>query len=426
MAELRAVVNGYELIRPRGIGLTKTQTRSWLAYENEHARLDEEVFRPAATDIDNIVSRAYGHAGLAVDRRLRFDDAISRSVSQARESIRAARRGLDSTARDTVSRTHDLGREHEATVEAYLHDLLARVARLDLTPLSDDDIAAARSAYETSIASTEHANVMAIESVTSQLAGLVWPEGSGEDQVTFYDQVEALETDLDALREQTEQDLELAQLGAAIEVINHEFEGTINNIRRNLRRLKAWADANPALRGPYRDLRSSFEHLDGYLRLFTPLHRRLYRSAIEISGAEIDKYLHDVFDRKLTDANVTLVATEPFLALRIMHYPSVLYPVFINLVDNAIYWLTDYRGDRVITLDARNGTMMVRDSGPGISSRDGESVFEFGFTRKPGGRGYGLYIAREVLKREGWLLELSKPRPNSGAEFIIRKSEVRE
>jgi signal transduction histidine kinase len=244
------------------------------------------------------------------------------------------------------------------------------------------------------------------------------------DQVTFYDEIEALETDVSALQEQTEQDLELAQLGAAIEVINHEFESTIQNIRRNLRRIKAWADANPALREPYRDLRASFEHLDGYLRLFTPLHRRLYRAAVEISGAEIAKYLHDVFDRKLTDAGVDFLATGSFQDLRVLQYPSVLYPVFVNVVDNAIYWLSEYHGERRITLDAQGSTMIVRDSGPGVSSRDRESIFEFGFTRKPGGRGYGLYIARKVLEREGWLLEVSPYRADCGAEFIIRKTEV--
>jgi signal transduction histidine kinase len=423
-SELRAASGSYEIARPRGVGLTKAQTRSWLTYENERARLDEQIFRPANANIDNIISRAFNHAGVAIHRRLRFDDAINRSLVHAKDAIRAVRRELDSTARGAVTRTHDLGRDREAVVDAYVQDVLARVARLEIDGLSDEDFAMTRSSYEDAVASMERTHVTALESVISQLTSLVWPEGAGDDQVTFYDEVEALETDLDALREQTEQDLELAQLGAAIEVINHEFEGTINNMRRNLRRIKAWADANPALRGPYRDLRSSFEHLDGYLRLFTPLHRRLYRTAVEISGAEIDKYLHDVFDRKLADASVDLLATKSFLDMRVMQYPSVLYPVFVNLVDNAIYWLSEYRGERSITLDIRGGAMIVRDSGPGVSMRDEGSIFEFAFTRKPGGRGYGLYISREVLRREGWLLELSTPKPNSGAEFVIRKAEV--
>ena len=37
----------------------------------------------------------------------------------------------------------------------------------------------------------------------------------------------------------------------AIEIINHEFAGTIRSVRNNLRRLRAWADANAGLRELY-------------------------------------------------------------------------------------------------------------------------------------------------------------------------------
>lgn len=249
-----------------------------------------------------------------------------------------------------------------------------------------------------------------------------FPNGDIHAVTNSLDEVEALETDLEALRERADEDLEMIQLGTAIEIINHEFEGTVNAIRRSLRRIKSWADANPALREPYRDLRASFEHLDGYLRLFTPFHRRLYRTPVEIAGAEIEKFLRDVFEKKLEAAEVELVATKAFGEHRVVQFPSVIYPVFVNLVDNALYWLADYRGQRTITLDARGQKLIVRDSGPGIPARDRDAVFEFGFSRKPGGSGYGLFISREVLRREGWSLELSPTSPDAGAEFVISEA----
>ena len=45
-----------------------------------------------------------------------------------------------------------------------------------------------------------------------------------------------------ALRERSEADLELTQLGMALTVINHEFENSIRAVRTSLRRLKSWAD----------------------------------------------------------------------------------------------------------------------------------------------------------------------------------------
>ena len=50
------------------------------------------------------------------------------------------------------------------------------------------------------------------------------------------------------------------------------------------RRFRAWADVNEQLADVYHAIRVSFEHLDSYLTLFTPLHRRLYRSEIEDQG----------------------------------------------------------------------------------------------------------------------------------------------
>lgn len=425
-AELRTVADSYLLTRPRGVGLTKAQTKTWMAYENERTRLDEEVFVPAAEMVDRKVSAAYESVGIGIDQRLRFDEALRSASGRTSESVRDAKRQLDHTSTQALQRSQSLGRDRVAVTESFIQNLLARAARLDVGRLSDDRFASTRASYETELADEMRIQLAALNSVTNQISAIVWPESAEGEQVTFYDEVEALESDLDALRDQTERDLELAQLGAAIEIINHEFAGTINAIRRSLRRIKSWADANPALREPYRDLRSSFEHLDGYLRLFTPLQRRLYRTAVEISGAEIEKFLRNVFERRLDSSGITFCATESFAELHVLQYPSVLYPVFVNLVDNAIYWLTDYRGKKLITLDSKDGSMIVRDSGPGISARDQEAIFEFGFSRKPGGTGYGLSISSEILKREGWSLRLMPAHAKTGAEFVIEKDRDNE
>jgi signal transduction histidine kinase len=228
----------------------------------------------------------------------------------------------------------------------------------------------------------------------------------------------ALEDEVLTLRERADADLEMTQLGMALDIINHEFSNTIRAIRNGLRRLKAWAEANPKLQPIYRDIFDSFSHLDGYLTLFTPLNRRLYRTAIEITGSNIATYLNDLFKERLARHEIELITTKAFRDMTIKGYPSTFYPIFINLVDNAIFWLKDRPQPRKIRLDGQGSTFIVTDNGPGISSRDREAIFELGFTRKPGGRGMGLYISREVLKKEGYQLQLSD-NTNGGTTFII-------
>lgn len=158
----------------------------------------------------------------------------------------------------------------------------------------------------------------------------------------------------------------------------------------------------------YDSIRASFEHLDGYLTLFTPLQRRLYRKAVEIRGSEIGDFLEELFRSRLMRHDVTLTVTSAFNEAKIVGFPSSFYPVFVNLVDNAIFWLSQQNPqcERRIELDERNGALLVADSGPEVDMRDQEAIFDFGFTRKPGGRGMGLHIGRESLRRVGFDLQL--------------------
>ncbi len=221
------------------------------------------------------------------------------------------------------------------------------------------------------------------------------------------------------LEEEVEADAQLTQLGMAIEIIGHEFSGTIRSVRNGLRRLKAWADVNEGLVELHDSIRASFDHLDGYLTLFTPLQRRLYRRAVEIRGSEIRKFLGDLFGARLTRHDVSFKATKAFDDARIVGFPSNFYPVFVNLVDNAIFWLAqqNHQVERTIKLDECGGTLLIADSGPGVDVRDREAIFEFGFSRKPGGRGMGLHIARETLRRIGFDLQLLNG--DGGATFGV-------
>lgn len=53
------------------------------------------------------------------------------------------------------------------------------------------------------------------------------------------------------------------------------------------------------LEGVYNNIKVNFEHLDGYLNLFTPLNRRLNRKREEIGLLEIKTFLIDLFKSRL-------------------------------------------------------------------------------------------------------------------------------
>ena len=82
--------------------------------------------------------------------------------------------------------------------------------------------------------------------------------------------------------------------------------------------------------------------------------------------------------------------------------------------------------DRRIWFDLEGRTLIVGDNGPGIPARDRDVVFEPGFTRKPGGRGLGLYIARNELWRVGYRLVVADAPGGVGTVFRIEPVENKD
>jgi signal transduction histidine kinase len=230
--------------------------------------------------------------------------------------------------------------------------------------------------------------------------------------------MEATEQELLVLRDRSTLDAEMVQLGMAVAIINHEFKAAAIKIRNAVRGLRKWATANQDLTPIYQAISENFAHLDAHLALFTPLQRRLYRKPVVVNGRDINHYVAELFSMRLARHAVSISTTEAFRASQTTAYPSTVYPVFVNLVDNAVYWLASVKDrPREITFDAASDGWIVRDTGPGIDRRDHDAVFERGFTRKPGGRGLGLFISREALRKEG--MDISVEPSITGACFKI-------
>ena len=415
---LSELASALRVPQQRGFALSKTLRRNLVAHRAEYARLEREVLGPAHTEIEQVVSAAT--RDLDAGRRRRFDAAAQDAWRSAKQTVTARGRASREQLHATSDEVTGAVRRVIANLESELNEIAQRVQRTDLSALTDTEVVQLRLAFDSEIESITSSKEAQLDAVTEQLrAIIVDPDDSGQI-VTHIDVAGAVEEELLALQERADADLELTQIGMAIEIIDHEFQATIRSVRNNLQRFKAWADLNEQLADVYHGIRVSFEHLDSYLTLFTPLHRRLYRSEIDIKGSDISKFLLDLFSERLDRHGVELTATQAFLRHRFTGYPSTFYPVFVNLIDNAIFWLRDQSSPRIIRLDAEDDAMTVTDNGPGVTPADHEAIFELGFTRKPGGRGLGLYISRDVLGRIGYELTVRAHPDGRGTTFMIR------
>ena len=86
--------------------------------------------------------------------------------------------------------------------------------------------------------------------------------------------------------------------------------------------------------------------------------------------------------------------------------------------------MKDQPKPRIISLEVDGKDWLVNDNGPGIPERYHKSIFEVGFTTKPGGRGLGLYVARQVLNRHGFEISVDKnSKLGRGTTFRISESQ---
>jgi sensor histidine kinase regulating citrate/malate metabolism len=146
----------------------------------------------------------------------------------------------------------------------------------------------------------------------------------------------------------------------------------------------------------------------------------MHRSTIEISGSEILKVLHRVFSEQLESSSIKIEPTYAFRGFIVKCKSSALLGAFINVVDNAIFWLNSRAdGDKRIFLDADEKGFLVSNNGPGIEERMRHRIFDFGETQKPGGRGMGLAIGRTTLRREGFDIELIQAGLDVSPQFRI-------
>ena len=398
--------------------MSKELRRNLNAHRVEYAKFETEILQPAYAVIEDSVSRAT--ADLDASRRRRFDDAAEGAWQSARQTVASHRRAALDQLASTHGQVTDAVRQAIADLEDELNEVSQRAQRTDLSSLTDAEVVQLRLDFDSEIAAIASEKEMQLDAIAEQLKAVVVTPDDAGDIITQVDVTGAMEEDLLALQERADADLELTQLGMAIEIIDHEFQATIRSVRSNLQRFRAWADVNEQLADVYHGIRVSFEHLDGYLTLFTPLHRRLYRSEIEIRGRDISKFLLDLFKERLDRHGIEASATRAFLRHTFSGYPSTFYPVFVNLIDNAIFWLRDQEQPRTIRLDVEGDAMIVVDNGPGVPPEDREAIFEMGFTRKPGGRGLGLYISRDVLQRAGYELTVGEPRDGQGVVFKMQ------
>lgn len=209
----------------------------------------------------------------------------------------------------------------------------------------------------------------------------------------------------------------VAQVGITVEIIGHELEVLDAEVQLHLSKLSEEVKASRH----FKEAMRAHSALADRLRFLAPLKIGAYRPREPITGEEIARFVGDFFSDAFKSHEIDFTATSAFKKIVIRDNPARIFPVFVNLVNNALYW-TSQASERRICLDFKKGHVIVGDSGPGIDEEDIARLFTIFFTRRHNGHGVGLYLSKANLAVAGHSIRYATkedPKILRGANFII-------
>lgn len=200
----------------------------------------------------------------------------------------------------------------------------------------------------------------------------------------------------ETIKYQWEQTRETAQLGIAVEIIDHEFNQLYAKINRSIEQLSSndlFLEEKQFL-----FLKNNFKQLEDKYDLLSPLYRISGVIVKNVECKSIFEYLEQFFGSKIKSRGVEFSASKAFLNHSLSIKEPVIYTVFINIVNNAFYWIRNSKINK-IEFDYLKKTkeIVIRNSGEKIGKHRIEKIFELFYSNRPNGRGIGLYLSKQSL-----------------------------
>ncbi len=376
---------------PTGLSLGRDRELQRLVHDHGVAA---EAFSAACHEIrqkfTEVVRQSWPEAEHAVDRQRILDNAHKQTLARLGRTYQTSSKQLEDEQAKLTLLFEESYQQQRALVDSALMSATSTSSIDDARRSEVEDLGEVVAALN----HTADEAVVLLETQGERLGTYLRSYLEGEpDKLRKY-QFEEIEE----LREQVDRNLELVQLGLSVEIIDHDLERLYRGIRANISRLRNMVRNAPNASRLTAELGASFQHLEQRYKLMSPLYRGSYRLKDRIDGVRILTYCRSFLDGPLRSVGATLEASEEFRAYAIREVPAVVLPVFVNLIDNSIYWLRD-QPERRIFLDRCGEVLTVCDTGPGIHPTLFEEIFEPFVSTKPSGRGLGLYIARANLTR---------------------------
>ncbi len=205
-------------------------------------------------------------------------------------------------------------------------------------------------------------------------------------------------------------DAQFRHRGLLVAAISHDLRTPLTRMRMRLESLAH----EPAAQRCIADLREMNELIDSVLEVF-----RGEGASEPTQRMDVFALVQAMADDLVEQGNHVSAAG---LAVTIEVQPQALRRALSNLMGNALRY--GNTADVMVFRDPGGARIVIDDDGPGIPDDQLDAVFQPFYrvdnsrSRSTGGAGLGLYIARELIQRQGGRLTLSN-RPDGGLRVTV-------
>lgn len=221
----------------------------------------------------------------------------------------------------------------------------------------------------------------------------------------------------------------LAGVGLSVEAASHDLMLAMQRVMAAIDKLIVLCDGDAplereALSAELLAMRGLLSFIQSQLADMQLLFRSTKQRRKDIRVLDLIEKVTKIFATLLQRHNIEVRLDTLGSPLVAKTTDAVLLQLLLNLFDNAIYWLQAAPQPREIEimLDGDQGVLTFADNGPGFREEDVPYVFEPFFSGKgEDGRGLGLYIARQLLERHEYTIEVAtkEQRILKGANLVV-------
>lgn len=221
---------------------------------------------------------------------------------------------------------------------------------------------------------------------------------------------------------------ELAGVGMAVEKSSHDIfvliRRLIDNAEDIVKRFEKGKLSPTNLQQFLSDLRENLDVIYQEIQILQPLFRVARKTIKEVSVRDVVQRVERYYQRELRFNISFKIEADGDIVVKANL--GLMLQVFINLADNAIYWVEQKKAGKrniLVRIDPGADQVIFADNGPGINEEVTDIVFSEFYSTKADGRGLGLYIVRELLGRIGASISVITAEPLKilpGANFLIQ------